>query len=140
MFVLEQEDNVFSDSQEVLTIYKLNNNQLQNPPILNEKITENLPIAYEELSHPSPESFRIATRRIDIDYSAYKAENLSEIKPFDNTFKEINYNFTEDTNDSYNNEFHEVIVLDNTDQSSAFPQIIDNMKAPVHISSGLFIC
>ena len=140
MFVLEQEDNVFSDSQEVLTIYKLNNNQLQNPPLLNEKITKNLPIASEELNHPSPESFRIATRRIDIDYSAYKAENLSENKPFDNTFTEINYNFTEDTNDSYNNEFHEVIVLDNTDQSSAFLQIIDNMKAPVHISLGLFIC
>lgn len=140
MFVLEQEDNVFSDSQEVLTIYKLNENQLQNPPILNEKFTENLPIASEELNHPSPESFRIATRRIDIDYSAYKAENLSETNSYDNTFKELDYNYTEDTNDSYNNEFHEVIVLDNTDQSSAFPQIIDNMKAPVHISSGLLIC
>ena len=50
-----------------------------NPPVsngFNYEKTETPPIASEEIASPSPESLRIASRRIDVDY-AFKTTNSS---------------------------------------------------------------
>ncbi len=52
-----------------------------NPPIsnvFNYEKTETPPIASEEIASPSPESLRVASRRIDVDY-AFKTKNSSII-------------------------------------------------------------
>ncbi len=61
-----------------------------NPPIsnvFNYEKTETPPIASEEIASPSPESLRVASRRIDVDY-AFKTKN-SSIIDYDNDFVDL---------------------------------------------------
>ena len=108
------------------------------------------PIAPEELDNPSPESLRIASRRIDIDY-AYKTSNATNTNVFSKStgttpslapksatedgkksgsskFEKLGNPSDENNNNNKDVTSHEVIHIGLADenQTNAFAEIVDN--------------